>query len=119
MITLKGKVVHGKGLGHKFGMPTANVDTDCSNIKKGVYAGYAYVNNEKYKCVVNVGTRPSVDNDANDTVEAYLLDFSKDIYGIEIILELVMFIRETIKLNGLDEVKKQVKQDIVKASKLL
>lgn len=116
---LSGKVVHGKGLGHQFGMPTANVNCDCRNIKKGVYAGYAYVDQARYLCVINVGTRPSVDNELRDTVEAFILDFDQDIYDKVIKLELVKYLRETIKLNGLKEVKKQVDKDIEETRKLL
>lgn len=113
-IKIKGKVKEGRGKGHTVGMPTANIlyDFSNSNIEYGVYASYAYINDEKYKSVTNVGLRPSVDDSDIPTMETHILGFDKDIYGKDIEVELVFYIRGIQKFNGLEEVKKQVDKDI-------
>lgn len=116
---LKGKVVHGKGLGRTVGMPTANLQPyEGEKIPEyGVYATKIKVCGRSYCAVTNVGTRPSVDNEQDVTIESYILDFSEDIYDAEVQLEFVQYIRPIRKFENLEAVKQQVVQDIKKVRK--
>lgn len=116
-----GEVLHGRGLGKTVGMPTANLGV-APNKKKppeGVYATLTCIDGEVFKGLTNIGRRPSVDNDAHISVETFLLDFSRDIYGKKIELNVCAFIRNVKKFAGLAEVQKQVQKDIVTARSLL
>lgn len=109
-----GEVLHGKALGRTVGMPTANLSIPKEKIepKHGVYATLTKIDNKTYKGLTNIGLRPSVDNYNYTTVETFLLDFSKDIYGEKIKIEIHDYIRGVVKFNNLSEVKAQVEKDI-------
>jgi riboflavin kinase/FMN adenylyltransferase len=113
--TMWGSIIHGKALGRTVGMPTANLGVSESKLipKHGVYATLSKIDGEWIQGLTNIGLRPSVDNQKHVTVETFLLDFSKDIYGKEIKLELHHYIRGVKKFNNLEEVKQQVKLDIM------
>lgn len=117
---IEGKVTEGKKLGRKLGYPTANIKTDNSTILPsfGVYAAFAYLNNQRYNCAVNVGFCPTIGNN-NVTVESHILDFSKDIYNKPIKLEFVKKLRDEIKFDSLDALKLQLPKDIEAAKKVL
>lgn len=117
-ITLTGKVVHGKGLGRTVGMPTANLHiTDGELPAAGVYAGRVEVEGKIYKAVTNIGKRPSVDQDQQVTVESFIMDFEGNLYGKQMKLELVKYLRPVQKFSGLEGVLEQVKKDIAEAKK--
>lgn len=119
--TLWGAVIHGKALGRKFGMPTANLRLPDNKIipKHGVYATLSNIDGVWVKGLTNIGRRPSVDDHTHVSVETYLLDFSEDLYGKEVSLELHHYIREVKKFNNLEEVTQQVKLDIMAANEYL
>ena len=113
-IVLKGTVVHGKGEGHRHGMPTANLSPEPGTElpAEGVYGGYALVKGEKKLCLTNVGPRPSADSSPEITVETLVLDFSGDLYGEEMALELRCLLRPVICFaGGLEEVRRQLRRD--------
>jgi len=109
-----GEVVHGKALGRTVGIPTANLGVCVNKLMppSGVYATVSTVDNEVYKGLTNIGKRPSVDNLDLITIETFLLDFSKDIYGKTLVLEVYFYIRGVIKFNNLAEVQNQVQKDL-------
>lgn len=111
---MKGRVVHGKALGRTVGMPTANLETDSTKKlpQNGVYATGVRIGEERFHAMTNIGKRPSVDNFDYVTVEAFILDFSRDIYDQDIIIEIKAFVRDVKKFADLDEVRKQVDKDI-------
>lgn len=111
---IKGIVGHGKQLGRTVGMPTVNLVTleDVSGVKDGVYASITTVRGKRYLGVTNVGLRPTVDDEKHRTIETYLLDFSEDIYGEEIELELHQYLRAIKKFADIEAVKAQVEEDI-------
>ena len=112
-IILKGNIVHGKALGRTVAMPTANLDVTEGTIpKEGVYATRISVRGDIYVGVTNVGRRPTVDQESNVTVETYIADFNKDIYGEKVVLEVHKFLRPIQKFESLQEVQKQVKMDV-------
>ena len=111
---LKGIVVHGKALGRTVGKPTANLRAEEGAVipPSGVYATMGIIDGKRYKAVTNVGTRPSVDNDNRVTVETFFLELNEDLYGKEITLEFLWFIRPTIKFENLEQVSVQIQKDI-------
>ena len=119
-IILTGEVVHGKGLGRTVGMPTANLRVEGDMLPEaGVYATRVKIAGKSYGSVTNIGLRPSVDEDRHVTVESYIMDFREDIYGKQIELEIVKFLRPIRKFQNLEEVSKQVKKDVEEAKIML
>ena len=80
---LKGKVVKGLQLGRKLGFPTANIrlEPNMQLPKYGVYACYSAFEGRMVKSVVNVGLRPTINDNIEPTVESNLLNFSGNLYG--------------------------------------
>ena len=109
---LSGKVVHGKKLGRTMGFPTANLKYNQNFIlpKVGVYYTNIKVNNKIYKGITSVGNNPTVDGE-NLTIETYILDFNKDIYGEKIVISFIKRIRDMKKFNGVEELKDQLEKD--------
>jgi riboflavin kinase/FMN adenylyltransferase len=115
--SLAGTVVRGDQLGHQLGFPTANLDVTGQLLPpNGVYTVHAWVDGFTYRAVVNIGSRPTVKNPTPQTrVEAHLLDFKDDLYGKEIELIFADKLRDEKKFPSLDELKKQIAQDIAEA----
>lgn len=116
--SIEGTVEKGLRNGTKMGIPTANIgyDEDMILPGNGVYAGYTYVSDKKYKSVINVGNNPTFGAD-KVTIESHILDFNDDIYGKEIRVEFIEYMRGDIKFNNIDELKKQINADIERARK--
>ena len=110
---LTGTVAHGKSLGRTVGMPTANLAADPGTVlpPAGVYAAIMTLPQGRFMGLTNIGTRPTVDREDRTTIETYLFDFDRDIYGERARLELCFFIRGIQKFNGLEEVWAQVRRD--------
>ena len=109
-----GEVMHGKALGRTVGLPTANIGFEPYKQlpSNGVFGTISDVDGKMFKGLTNLGHRPTVDNFDYVTVEAFLLDFSDDIYGMRITLEVHAHIRGIRKFKDLAEVKLQVNKDI-------
>lgn len=116
-----GKVVHGKALGRTVGMPTANLKIYGSKRRppNGVYATCTVVENRRYPGVTNVGTRPSVDDSSDITIETMLADFDQDIYGEKVMTEFHFFLRGIRKFDGIGAVWQQVQKDLEQAKQML
>ena len=112
---VESEVVHGRGVGATYGLPTANLNVNDEKVipLDGVYDTRVRVGSEWYKGVTNVGTCPTFDFHRR-TVETHILDFSADIYGEIIRVEFVERIRCVVKFNSLDELKAQIYDDIEK-----
>jgi len=110
------EVVKGEGLGSKLGFPTANLalDTNLVYPKFGVYYGHCMIGNsqQSYRCLVNIGVRPSVSNLAKMSIEVHILNFDQDLYGKSIQLSLKSKIRDEIKFPSLNELKAQINDDL-------
>lgn len=112
---VSGKVVHGKALGRTVGMPTANLCIAKDMLpESGVYATRIVIGKKMFDSVTNIGTRPSVDQEQHITVETFIFDFSEDIYGETVSLEICKFLRPVQKFQDLKEVQEQVKKDIAR-----
>ena len=113
--TLTGRVVYGKQLGRTLGFPTANMDVE--NMEKcpmGVYAGLCRLDGTEYRVIINIGKHPTAPEGA-PTVEAHLLDFSGDLYGREISVRLVKYLRGEVKFPSLDALREQLTRDMNEA----
>jgi riboflavin kinase/FMN adenylyltransferase len=117
--TLPGKVVPGAGRGRTLGFPTANVAPDRPVLlATGVYAAVAEVGAERRRAVVNIGVRPTFGEDTL-AVEAYLLDFSGDLYGQPIRLTFVSRVREERRFPSVDALRAQIEADVATARQRL
>jgi riboflavin kinase/FMN adenylyltransferase len=116
--TLRGKIIRGKQLGRQIGFPTINLMPEETNQllpKDGVYGGYAKIADSKklIRAAISVGTNPTTDSDNARKVEAYLLDgFNSDWYDETVDLSFVKTIRDQIKYESIDQLIKQIDNDI-------
>jgi len=110
--TLSGEVINGKKLGRTIGFPTANLKYDENFIlpKVGVYYTNIKVNNKIYKGITSVGNNPTVEG-KKLTIETYILDYNKDIYGEKIDISFIKKIRDMKKFNNVEELKNQLEKD--------
>ena len=109
-----GEIIKGKQIGRTVGMPTANIDFLPSKKlpQHGVYATSFQVDNETHRGMTNIGIRPTVDSESRISIETFILDFDRMIYGKTCIVEMISFVRGVKKFNSLQEVKNQVQKDI-------
>lgn len=116
--TISGKVVKGKGRGKGLGFATANLelDTDYQVPRFGVYKTCTRVNGKEYLSLTNIGSNPTF-NDVGFTIETHIIGLDKDLYGQKIEICLLDFVREEIKFDTKDDLKKQVMYDIEKVLK--
>ena len=111
--TLSGTVVKGKQLGRTIGFPTANLFLHESYKlvpMNGVYVIYATYQGIRYKGMLNIGVRPTVDGTLR-TIEAHLFDFDHEIYGEDLRLELLHYLRPEQKFDNLDMLVRQINID--------
>lgn len=110
---VNGEVVHGEKRGRKIGFPTANVAIWDGKLlpANGVYACRAYLGDEVFMAVTNIGQRPTFDGQ-NITVEAHLLDFERDIYGEILAVEFVEYLRGEMKFDGIESLIAQIGRDV-------
>ncbi len=120
--SLVGTVVTGKQLGRTIGFPTANIDLPIEKFlpSNGVYAVKVYIAEDKSPIpgVMNIGNRPTV-NGTNQSVEVYLIDWSGDLYGKILTVELEQFLRPEQKFESLDALKAQIIKDCDRAKATL
>lgn len=106
---IKGKVVSGFHIGRKIGFPTANIEVDTDKLipQNGVYCVKAL----GHIGMMNIGYRPTLDNGPQLTLEVHLLDFYCNLYGSEMKIEFVSFLRGEQKFDNIDQLKQQLEQD--------
>lgn len=109
---IKGKVIHGKHLGRTIGVPTANLEFDDKMVipSKGVYYTNVKYNDKIFKGLTSVGNNPTV-NGKQLTIETFILNFDKMIYGEEIKVYFAERIRGEIKFDSVDKLVQQIKKD--------
>ena len=110
--SITGKVIHGNKIGRTIGFPTANLKINSEKIipKNGVYIVETCINNQIYKGLLNIGTRPTVDGNTQ-TIETHLIDFNKDIYDEKITLYIKKRLRDEIKFSSITELQQQIEID--------
>ena len=111
--TICGKVVEGDKIGRQLGFPTANLDvTNLILPPNGVYAANTRFNERSYRVALNIGVRPTVAAGSELRVEAHLLDFSGELYGAELELEIGERLRGEQTFSSAAELRGQIARDI-------
>jgi len=111
--TLSGTVVRGLQNGRKLGFPTANIQVNDEYKlvpKTGIYTVYVHYNGVKYAGMLSIGFNPTFEG-KEQTIEVNILDFAKDIYGENLTLEFIDFIRNEKKFESLDALIEEIKND--------
>jgi riboflavin kinase/FMN adenylyltransferase len=110
---LNGTVMQGAQRGRTIGFPTANLHVWDEQLlpAHGVYATYAWLDEQCIPAATNIGVRPTVDGQQL-TIEAHLIDFDADLYDKQIRLEFISHIRPEMKFAGLDALKAQIQADV-------
>jgi riboflavin kinase / FMN adenylyltransferase len=120
--TMTGRVVRGEQLGRKLGFPTANVRFPHRRLPlAGIYAVRLQIRGESaapFTGVASIGTRPTVGG-TEPWLEVHVFDFAQDLYGREIAVECVQFLRSELKFESLDAMVAQIRLDAAQAQALL
>lgn len=122
--TLLGEVVQGQQLGRTIGFPTANLQLPKEKFlpRQGVYAVRVFTLSETSDVeslgVMNIGNRPTV-NGTYSSAEVHLFDWSGDLYGKKLVVQLVKFLRPEQKFPSLEALKTQIQLDCVVAREVL
>jgi FAD synthase len=112
-------VEHGRRLGRLIGFPTINQSFPEGMIepRRGVYVCDCKVGKTLYRGVANIGTRPTVDGENSMvTLETHLFGFSGDLYGAEVEVSLLHYLRSEVKFNGMDELRSAIERDAAAAA---
>ena len=119
LYSLRGLVITGMKRGRLLGFPTANItfDQEICIPANGIYATIAIVGGIRYSAATSIGTNPTF-NGKEQTIETYILDFDKDIYGEEITIEFYDRLRDELLFENVDDLLVQMKADISTVKKL-
>ncbi|MDI6452026.1 bifunctional riboflavin kinase/FAD synthetase [Peloplasma aerotolerans] len=116
---IKGYVVHGNKVGHKLGFPTANIDYDHYFLPmSGVYYVKVLVDDVWYHAMANIGNNPTLNFTFEKRLEIYILDFNKNIYGKNINIVFMHYLRNELKFKSRNELIEQLKKDETSVRKL-
>lgn len=112
--TLTGTVISGRSRGRELGFPTANMKLNDNYVipKIGVYKTFTHIGDRKLLSLTNIGYNPTFD-EKELKIETYILNFDENIYGSTIKVEFVKFIRDDVKFNSVEELKEQMKKDML------
>lgn len=109
-----GQVIKGANRGHILGFPTANIKAeDYVMPKTGVYKTITIVDNKEYISATNIGYNPTFEN-KELKFENHILDFGQNIYGKNIEVKFIAFIRDDIRFDNKEQLIEQMKMDIKK-----
>lgn len=113
--SLHGTVVEGQKLGRKIQFPTANIEaSDPHKIIPGygVYAANVLIEGKIYQGMLNIGTRPTINNNADKrSIEVNIFDFNQDIYKKQIEVKFIKKVRDEQKFGSIDSLRAQLEQD--------
>ncbi len=118
--SLTGPVIHGAKLGRQLGFPTANLAVDPScRLRHAIYAVEVAIEGQRLKGqrlkgVASFGRRPTIDN-GPPLLEVYIFDFDADIYGKEIEVFFIDFLRPELKFDSLEALVAQIGRDEIAA----
>ncbi len=111
---LCGLVIEGDKIGRQLGFPTANLSvTNLVLPPNGVYAGWTSHGGQNYRVALNIGVRPTVASAAAQLrVEVHLLDFTGELYGTELEVQIGRKLRDERRFASVDELRQQIVQDV-------
>lgn len=113
---IKGKVAKGNHVGHSIGFPTMNIELSHDYVipKYGVYKVLAFIHGVPRVAIANVGVHPSIKERETPVLEVHVPNLDEDLYGTLIYVVFLDFIREEKKFDSLEELTKQIKEDLAK-----
>jgi riboflavin kinase/FMN adenylyltransferase len=113
---VEGVIVRGDRRGHTIGFPTANLHPHNRVIPKfGVYATATLISDQWRRGITNVGVRPTFETDTDPSIETYIFDFDKELYGDVLRVRFLHRIRDERKFGGIDELRAQIEKDTRRA----
>jgi len=113
---VEGVIIRGDRRGHSIGFPTANLYPHNRVIPKfGVYATATLIDGAWRRSITNIGVRPTFGGDAEPSIESYIFDFDRDLYGDVLRVRFLHRIRDEKKFSGIDELKAQIQKDSARA----
>lgn len=114
------QVVDGDRRGREIGFPTANIAPPDRKVVPGigVYAAFVTVKGQVFQAAVNVGVRPTF-GDGALLIEAYILDFDDDVYGEDLTVEFVEYLRPELKFEGVGDLVVAIQQDVARCREIL
>ena len=112
---IDGVVIKGDAIGRELGYPTINLSMQKNKLipADGVYSGVASIDGISYSAAISIGTRPTVTDSHERVVEAFLLDFSGDLYEKKVALEFQNYLRPQVRFNSLEELRGQISLDVL------
>jgi len=110
---LHGHVVSGAGRGVALGFPTANLNITPEQAlpADGVYACWAYIDGQAYQSMTNIGQNPTF-GDRKRAIEVYVVDYHGDLYGRELKLDIMEWLRDEKKFSTVEALKQQMAEDV-------
>ena len=111
---LRGRVVHGDALGRELGYPTANLNIDVIKLipAEGVYAAKVQLRGKDHRAALSIGTKPTVHEFGVRAIEVLILDFDGELYGEELRVECLRFLRPQEAFANLGELKQAIAKDV-------
>ena len=114
---IQGKIIEGKKLGRELGYPTANLDYSKEIVipKDGIYKTNSIFKNKNFLSITSIGNNPTF-NEKIKTIETYIIDFNKNIYGENLKIIFKDYIRGQIKFENKKDLITQMDKDLKKVS---
>ena len=120
--SMSGEIIHGAERGRRIGFPTANVNYPKQKVipTNGIYASWAWLGEERFMAATNIGFNPTFTPERQTpSLEAYFLDFDRDIYGQEVKVEFISRIRDELKFDSVDALIEKIREDVDKTRDIL
>ncbi len=111
---LSGKVIKGEQVGRTLGFPTANIRINSEEKlipPDGIYAAYAWWQDTRFEAMLYIGRKPTLDKQKERVIEVHLIDFNEQIYGEDLTVELIRYIREDTQFEDRDALQNQIRMD--------
>lgn len=120
-VTMRGQVVRGDARGREIGFPTANLGGKIEGLRPadGVYAGWAEIEGVRYEAAISVGANITFDPQGEPRVEAFLLDFTGDLYGKTIEVQFAERLRGMVAFASVEALVARMKEDVRETRALL
>lgn len=118
---LTGKVIRGNGRGHKLGIPTANLNVSKEKLLPGIgiYATWLWWQRKRFPSVTNIGFRPTFESKITaPVIEPYIMDFDQDLYGEQLTIEFLRYLRPEEKFASAEELVERIREDIHQAQEV-
>ncbi len=111
---VRGTVIHGRKLGRRLGIPTVNLIPPTEKLLPpfGVYVSRVLIDGVSYGGITNVGQKPTIEGGSPVGVETHIFDYDEDLYGKEIDVQFLDFLRSEVKFDSVTELQKQMIRDV-------